>query len=127
MGAVKHFLGNYSENFAMDSLTITNGEKTETYTADQLEATDGMIEFEVPASNSTQSVTVTASDKAGTTISTESPRFLLTSNKLIQFENNTPLLVGSIVLLLLVLAAVIDYLRKGFLYALLHKKAADKQ
>ena len=118
---------NYSENFAMDSLTITNGEKTETYTADQLEATDGMIEFEVPASNSKQSVTVTAADKAGNTISTESPRFLLTSNMLIQFVNNTPLLVGSIVLLLLVLAAVIDYLRKGFLYALLHKKAADKQ
>lgn len=118
---------NYSENFAMDSLTITNGDKTETYTADQLEATDGMIEFEVPASNSKQSVTVTAADKAGNTISTESPRFLLTSNMLIQFVNNTPLLVGSIVLLLLVLAAVIDYLRKGFLYALLHKKAADKQ
>ena len=118
---------NYSENFAMDSLTITNGEKTETYTADQLEATDGMIEFEVPASNSKQSVTVTAADKAGNAISTESPRFLLTSNMLIQFVNNTPLLVGSIVLLLLVLAAVIDYLRKGFLYALLHKKAADKQ
>ena len=118
---------NYSENFAMDSLTITNGDKTETYTADQLEATDGMIEFEVPASNSKQSVTVTAADKAGNTISTESPRFLLTSNMLIQFVNNTPLLVGSIVLLLLVLAAVIDYLRKGFLYALLHKKAANKQ
>lgn len=118
---------NYSENFAMDNVTVTNGEKTETYTAEQLEATNGMIEFVVPASNKKQAVTVTAADKAGNTVSTESPYFLLTSNKFVQFVNNTPLLVGSIVVLLLVVAAVVDYLRKGFLYALLHKKAADKQ
>ena len=81
----------------------------------------------MPASNKKQAVTVTAADKAGNTVSTESPYFLLTSNKFVQFVNNTPLLVGSIVVLLLVVAAVVDYLRKGFLYALLHKKAADKQ
>src|SRR5699024_1630814 len=62
---------NYSENFAMDNVTVTNGEKTETYTAEQLEATNGMIEFVVPASNKKQAVTVTAADKAGNTVSTE--------------------------------------------------------
>ena len=57
----------------------------------------------------------------------ESPRFLLTSNKLIQFVNNTPLLVGSILLLVLIVLAIIDYLRKGFLYMLLHKKKSESK
>lgn len=117
----------YSENFAIDTITITNGDKTDSYTADQLNATGDTLEFEVPASNSKQTVTVTAADKAGNTVTVESPRFLLTSNKLIQFVNNTPLLVGSILLLVLIVLAIIDYLRKGFLYMLLHKKKSESK
>lgn len=117
----------YSENFAIDTITITNGDKTDSYTADQLNATGDTLEFEVPASNSKQTVTVTAADKAGNTVMVESPRFLLTSNKLIQFVNNTPLLVGSILLLVLIVLAIIDYLRKGFLYMLLHKKKSESK
>lgn len=117
----------YSENFAIDTITITNGDKTDSYTADQLNATGDTLEFEVPASNSKQTVTVTAADKAGNTVTVESPRFLLTSNKLIQFVNNTPLLVASILLLVLIVLAIIDYLRKGFLYMLLHKKKSESK
>lgn len=117
----------YSENFAIDTITITNGDKTDSYTADQLNATSGTLEFQIPASNNKQVVTVTAADKAGNTVTVESPRFLLTSNKLIQFVNNTPLLVGTIVLVVLIVLAIIDYLRKGFLFVLLHRKKSESK
>lgn len=116
----------YGENFAMDNLIITNGEKTETYTAEQLQATGGTLEFVVPASREKQSVKVTAADKAGNIATIESPRFVLSSSLFVRWVNNTPVMVGTISFGVLVVAAVADYLRKGFLFALLHKHTGVK-
>lgn len=116
----------YGENFAMDNLIITNGEKTETYTAEQLQATGGTLEFVVPASREKQSVKVTAADKAGNIATIESPRFVLSSSLFVRWVNNTPVMVGTISFGVLAVAAVADYLRKGFLFALLHKHTGVK-
>ena len=107
-------------------LIITNGEKTETYTAEQLQATGGTLEFVVPASREKQSVKVTAADKAGNIATIESPRFVLSSSLFVRWVNNTPVMVGTISFGVLAVAAVADYLRKGFLFALLHKHTGVK-
>lgn len=98
---------NYDENYAMAGLTITNGDRTVTYDAEQLEAMSGSVEFVAQASASRQTIVVTAVDRAGNESSAESARFLLTTNPFIRFINNTPLVIGTVVLVAAVAAVAV--------------------
>lgn len=98
---------NYDENYAMAGLTITNGDRTVIYDAEQLEAMSGSVEFVAQASASRQTIVVTAVDRAGNESSAESARFLLTTNPFIRFINNTPLVIGTVVLVAAVAAVAV--------------------
>ncbi|WP_042146636.1 Ig-like domain repeat protein [Paucisalibacillus sp. EB02] len=52
--------------------------------------------FVIPNSNSTQEVTILATDAAGNEITTEVKDFLVTTNLLVRWYNNTPLFIGSL-------------------------------
>lgn len=86
------------DNYAMDNVVVSSsidGEEEE-YSLDQIQKSGGKLIYTMKSANSDQDLKAVATDAAGNTAEAETVSVLLTSNLLIQYINNTPLLVGSI-------------------------------
>lgn len=101
-----------ADNVAMERLDVSvNGTETkaESYDAETIQKQKGEVPFALASSSNWQEITATATDAAGNTADTSEIRVLITSNMLVQFYRNTPLVVGSSVGLA-ALAAVVVFL-----------------
>jgi hypothetical protein len=68
-----------------------------TWTADEVNGNGGYVDYVVQAADVRQSISVVVDDLAGNSFETTVSGLLITTNGWVQFVNNTPLLVGSIV------------------------------
>lgn len=118
------FTLNVKDNILLDYVeTYLNGERIHTYRGDELEASGGEIHMDISSSNQYQTIALASCDKAGN-ISREvydpetnepaeaSYRVLVTANRLVQFVNNRPLFIGSILLAAAAICLIVLLLRK---------------
>lgn len=112
--------GRYKENTHIFTLSVKDntvlaylelymaGKLVRTYTADELEADNGMLNIEVEGSNQVQSVRLIAYDAAGNaTEPLEYNNVLVTASTWVQFYMNRPLFFGAIMLAIVLLAAIV--------------------
>jgi hypothetical protein len=102
--------------YNMDSKTVKAsvkdnlklGEVTVSLNDDSLEYSneDDAYEFTIPSKNSSQKVSVVAFDAAGNKATFDAGDFLVTTNPIVRWFNNTPLFIGSIAGLLILLGAM---------------------
>lgn len=103
-------------SYVADLKFYVNDQLINQYDAKTLaELDDSLIEYTALSKNNWQNVKVEATDAAGNTNEVKIDRFLITRNFFIQFVNNIPLLIGSIVgvsLLVIGLFLLIFFLRR---------------
>nr|MCR4813263.1 hypothetical protein [Lachnospiraceae bacterium] len=103
-------------SYVADLKFYVNDQLINQYDAKTLaELDDSLIEYTALSRNNWQNVKVEATDAAGNTNEVKIDRFLITRNFFIQFVNNIPLLIGSIVgvsLLVIGLFLLIFFLRR---------------
>lgn len=103
-------------SYVADLKFYVNDQLINQYDAKTLaELDDSLIEYTALSRNNWQNVKVEATDAAGNTNEVKIDRFLITRNFFIQFVNNIPLLIGSIVgvsLLIIGLFLLIFFLRR---------------
>ncbi len=91
---------NIEDNLALDhAQIIVNDEVVREIGSDELQGASNSFEFEVPESGERQSVRVVAYDVAGNETTQERSDLLINSNPFIQLINNTPLLIGCVVVI----------------------------
>lgn len=96
------------DNVLLSKIVVDlNGELTE-YAAEQIEAVNGKITFNVDSMNSWQTMTVKAYDAAGNENVTDEMTFLITSNIFIQYINNKAAVATSVVVV--VVAGAIGFI-----------------
>ena len=77
-----------------ETAVVLDGEK-KVFSASEVESRDGILIITAPARNGWQTLRVTARDEAGNEFVSDEMRFLVTSDILIQFFMNKPLLLGT--------------------------------
>lgn len=88
-----------ADNYLMDNVVVstTAGDNGQEYSLAQIREADGKLTYTMKSYNSRQVVTAVATDAAGNTAEAATGEILLTSSLWIQYINNTPLFVGSII------------------------------
>ena len=92
---------------------FVDGEKIGAFTKEQLAA--GRAEFTLESSNNWQTIQAAAYDYAGNEINTadqQNYRVLVSASLWVQFCHNTPLVIGSVILLLVLIGACILFVAK---------------
>lgn len=100
-----------------------DGELVHTYESDELTAANGELLIEIGSSNQYQTIELISCDKAGNIskevydAESDAPiaatyKVLVTANGFVQYINNTPLFVGSILLALLVIFFIIILIKR---------------
>ncbi|WP_068673681.1 hypothetical protein [Oceanobacillus sp. Castelsardo] len=92
------------DNLVLDDVAITLNDKEIEYEVD-----GENVVFEIPSANAPQDVKVLATDAAGNEVVTEVSGFLVTTNLVARWYNNTPLFVGSLGGVGVLIAAVLGY------------------
>lgn len=105
------------DNLLLADVEIYLGDQQIPYTVD-----GDLYTFEIPMKNSKQTVTIVAIDSAGNEEVVYVEDFLVTTNLFVRWYNNTPLFIGSVVLLLAVLVVLCWQL-----YLLFFKKRSKEE
>lgn len=89
---------NVADNTAVEKVEVLiNGTRAEEYSQKEIEQMDGELTYTISDDNDPQDILVVATDLAGNEGSSDEQSVLVTANLFIQFINNTPLLIGTIV------------------------------
>lgn len=97
---------------AMDIYVDDNEHPVQSYDGEDILKQKGELPFTLGSSSNWQKLSAVATDAAGNTAETSEYRVLITSNLLVQFYRNTPLVIGSSVSILAVAALLILLLSK---------------
>lgn len=103
---------NVADNTAVKEVQVlVDGEAAQTYDRSQIEQMGGELTYTIQNANSPRVISAVAVDLAGneTTYSLDH-EVLVTSNLLIQYVNNTPLVVGSIIAVIVIAGAAYYFL-----------------
>lgn len=103
---------NVADNTAVKEVQVlVDGEVAQTYDRSQIEQMGGELTYTIQNANSPRIISAVAVDLAGneTTYSLDH-EVLVTSNLLIQYVNNTPLVVGSIIAVIVIAGAAYYFL-----------------
>ena len=101
---------NVSDNTAVKKLSImVGGKEVATYDQQEIIKAGGQISYTIDSANSKQDIEAVAVDLAENETTSDHYSVLITSNLLIQYVNNTPLLVGSIVAVVLIAGGAIYF------------------
>lgn len=104
---------NYDDNIGLRDLTIyVNDQAVAEYTADQLQAAGGAVEYLAKAANQWQQLTVVSTDMAGNVSEQSMVRYLLTDNLFVQYFNNKPLFYGSLVAVAALVVLTVVFVNK---------------
>lgn len=88
---------NLSDNTAVKSVdVIIDGRSVATYAQKEIEKAGGKISYMIEGASEPQKIEAAALDMAGNETTSEMHKVLVTSSVWIQYINNTPLLIGSI-------------------------------
>lgn len=99
---------NVADNTAVATVEVLiDGAVVEEYTQEQIEQVNGALTYTIGNSNNSQDIRVVAVDLAGNEGSSDDREVLITSNLFIQYINNTPLLIGSIVAVIAIAGGLI--------------------
>ena len=110
----------YEDNSFVNTLNVyANNQLVKQLDAKSLSEAKGQIEYVASSKSTKQSVRVEAVDAAGNEGNTEISKFLISKNILVQFVNNTPLLIAVIAGLLL--------LTGGIFFIILAKRRKKEQ
>lgn len=97
-----------ADNIAIGEMDVYLDENlVKNYPADVIQTQRGEIVYTMDSSTNWQRISAVATDAAGNTAETSEYRILITSNLLVQFYRNTPLVIGSSISLLAVIAVLI--------------------
>lgn len=112
---------NLSDNTAVKKLDIQiNGESVATYDQKEIEKAGGQISYAIESVNSKQNIKAVAVDMANNETVSEEHTVLVTTNLLIQYINNTPVFVGSIIVIVAGVGAAV------YFFVFKRKKAVNK-
>ena len=99
---------NVADNTAVATVEVLiDGAVVEEYTQEQIEKVNGALTYTIGNSNNSQDIRVVAVDLAGNEGASDDREVLITSNLFIQYINNTPLLIGSIVAVIAIAGGLI--------------------
>lgn len=99
---------NVADNTAVATVEVLiDGAVVEEYTQEQIEQVNGALTYTIGNSNNSQDIRVVAVDLAGNEGASDDREVLITSNLFIQYINNTPLLIGSIVAVIAIAGGLI--------------------
>ncbi|WP_278883894.1 hypothetical protein [[Ruminococcus] torques] len=99
---------NLSDNTAVKSVdVIIDGKSVATYAQKEIEKAGGKISYMIEGASEPQKIEAAALDMAGNETTSEMHKVLVTSSVWIQYINNTPLLIGSILGIVLVAGGLI--------------------
>lgn len=101
---------NVSDNTAVKRLDImVDGKSVATYSQEDVKEAGGKIVYTLNSSNSKQKVKAVAVDMADNEASSDNHNILITTNLFIQYINNKPLFIGSIIALVLIAGGAIYF------------------
>lgn len=101
---------NVSDNTAVKRLDIMVDEKSvATYSQEDVKEAGGKIVYTLNSSNSKQKVKAVAVDMADNEATSDNHNILITTNLFIQYINNKPLFIGSIIALVLIAGGAIYF------------------
>lgn len=88
-----------ADNYVMDNVVVSSDitGNSQEYGLEEIRQADGKLVYTMQSANDEQSLKAVATDAAGNTTETEKIGVLVTANLLVQYINNTPLFVGSII------------------------------
>lgn len=88
-----------ADNYVMDNVVVSSDitGNSQEYGLEEIRQADGKLVYTMQSANDEQSLKAVATDAAGNTAETEKIGVLVTANLLVQYINNTPLFVGSII------------------------------
>ncbi len=99
---------NLSDNTAVKCVdVIIDGKSVATYAQKEIEKAGGKISYMIEGASEPQKIEAAALDMAGNETTSEMHKVLVTSSVWIQYINNTPLLIGSILGIVLVARGLI--------------------
>lgn len=117
-----------SDNVAMESAEVyVNDTKAESYNANTIQRQKGELPYKIESSSDWQNIKAVAVDKAGNVTDTSKPEdggkeewisVLVTSNLFVQFYRNTPLVVGTVIVLICL---------AGFFFLILAKRRKKEE
>ena len=101
---------NVSDNTAVKRLDImVDGKSVATYSQEDVKEAGGKIVYTLNSSNSKQKVKAVAVDMADNEANSDNHNILITTNLFIQYINNKPLFIGSIIALVLIAGGAIYF------------------
>lgn len=101
---------NMSDNTAVKRLDImVDGKSVATYSQEDVKEAGGKIVYTLNSSNSKQKVKAVAVDMADNEATSDNHNILITTNLFIQYINNKPLFIGSIIALVLIAGGAIYF------------------
>lgn len=101
---------NVSDNTAVKRLDImVDGKSIATYSQEDVKEAGGKIVYTLNSSNSKQKVKAVAVDMADNEANSDNHNILITTNLFIQYINNKPLFIGSIIALVLIAGGAIYF------------------
>lgn len=101
---------NVSDNTAVKRLDImVDGKSVATYSQEDVKEAGGKIVYTLNSSNSKQKVKAVAVDMADNEASSDNHNILITTNLFIQYINNKPLFIGSIIALVLIAGGAVYF------------------
>lgn len=101
---------NVSDNTAVKRLDImVDGKSVATYSQEDVKEAGGKIVYTLNSSNSKQKVKAVAVDMADNEATSDNHNILITTNLFIQYINNKPLFIGSIIALVLIAGGAIYF------------------
>ncbi len=99
---------NVSDNTAVKSVEVMiDGKSAAVYDQAEIEKAGGKIDYTIESARTPQSIEAVAIDMAKNKTVSEAHEVLVTSNLLVQYVNNTPLVVGSIIVVVLIAGGLI--------------------
>lgn len=99
---------NVADNTAVDLVEVyIDGEMTQDYQRWEIEQMNGVLTYTIGNSTEPQSVQVTAVDLAGNQGISETSEVVVSTNLFVQYINNTPLVIGSIVAAVIIAGGLI--------------------
>ncbi len=100
------------DNMELGNMQIYVNDNTQpmaSYSTEEILEAGGVVSVMLGSSNNRQTLLVGAVDKAGNQSHVSVEDFLITSNMLVQFYRNTPLLMGTIILIALIVAGILYF------------------
>lgn len=102
---------NVSDNTAVKSVEVLiDGESAATYSQAEIEKAGGKIDYTIESASAPQQIEAVAIDLAKNETVSDVREVLITSSLWIQFINNTPLLIGTILVIVLLAGGAIWFL-----------------